>query len=90
MPLMRRGIAQEGFQSLESILAINAGTCYLQNQGFPGIHVAARQIGVGKQTIELQKYQTGGQRRAFVAIDKRMIAAQIKQVSSGDFQRVKD
>lgn len=47
-----------------------------------------RQIGVRKQTVDLQKHQAGSQCRPFVAIDEGMIATQIKKIGSGDFLRI--
>lgn len=50
--------------------------------------MASRQIRIRQQSIDLQKHQAGGKRRPFVAIDERVIAAQIKKIRGGDFLRI--
>lgn len=65
-------------------------TCDIKHQHFPILNIVAGQIRIRQQAVDLQKHQTGGKRRPFVAIDKGMIATQIKKIGSGDFLRIAD
>jgi hypothetical protein len=79
---------QESSQALGGGIAIQLAGCHVKNQRLPRVHVLDRKIRIGKQSVSFQKYEAGGQGRTLVAIDKRMIAAQVIEVGRGNLNGV--
>lgn len=50
--------------------------------------MTAGQIRIRQQAVDLQKHKACGKSCPFVAIDKRVIATQIKKIGRGDFLRI--
>src|SRR5205809_3259412 len=71
-------------QALSGLIPIESARGDIENKRFPLIGGQSR---ARQQIVAFQENQTGSERSAFVFVDKGVISAKIKQVSSGDIYR---
>jgi len=79
---------QQGAQTGGCLLAVDAAGCHVEYERFPIIRIFRGSSWIRQQIVGVEKDQAGAECGAFVAIDERMVAADIKKVRGSDFNRV--
>jgi hypothetical protein len=74
-------------QSLSGGSAVDFTRGHIQDEPFP---IVDRQFRARQNFVGFQKNQASGERGAFVPVNKRMIAANVKEIRRPDLDRIRD
>ena len=76
-------MAKQGAQPARRLLAVEPGSGNVEDQRLPVFVVLC-----GLDTVKPQEDDRGGHRRALVAVDERVVPAEIEEIRGGDLSQV--